>query len=1047
MSKLRSLPLNASPSPFCALTSTSVGWRWSISIIATGILPILSCASLFALNPCQPLDHLYHSSWDARNGLNGTVTTLAQTTDGFLWVGTTDGLYRFDGISFERYGAQRGQLPSNFVSALLSVRDGGLWIGYARGGASFLRQGQVTNYSERDGFPVSTVRSFAQDRTGTVWAAVVGGLARLEGQRWKTIRMDWNFPQKSAWKLLVDREGTLWVAAGNQILVLPEGEKRFQDTGIRTGRVFAFIQAPDGTITFHDDDKDAVRVIRRSRDGKIEELPDLHMHARAALFDRDGELWIGGDTLSRIPFPEQAHNRKSKEISEQFTHAQGLTDDVVETLLEDREGNIWVGTDGGLDRFRYRNLRWYSLPGDSFTLVPGNHGDIWVGSSGDKTVPVLRVQDSKRALKGPTNVMTAYRDPDATIWISARNSLWHWEHDKFTRIPPPEQVEKLSLSTTPREPIIASSITKDRSGSVWVSFGGSGEFAWKDGVWRFVEVLSQHPDWAANYAFTDAADHVWLAYGNVVAEIDHGRIRTFSDADGLTTGPFNVIVEGNRHVWVGGESGLSYLRGDRFKALTRADGHVFGSITGIVASPDDGLWLSADVGIVHISQTEIENALQHSGHGVTFEVFDLISDLPEQLQRGGTYSSGAIRGDDDLLWFATRAGVARIDPSHILKNPLPPPVVIRAVVADDRTYSSFMDLALPALTRNLRIDYTALSLSIPERVRFRYKMEGWDDEWQDSGSRRQAFYTNLGPGKYVFRVIACNNDGVWNELGAKLNFSVAPAWYQTGWLRVLCAVASLFVVWVLHRVRLRQIANAASARFDERLAERTRIARELHDAFLQTVQGSKLVADHALKRSSDPVQMHRALEQLSEWLARAIQEGRAALNSLRTSTTQRNDLADALQRATDNGFVPGSMTVKFSVLGDAREMHPVVRDEVYRIGYEAIRNACLHSSATQLAIELRYSRELTLRVSDNGMGIDPAITDKGKDGHFGLQGMRERADRVGGKLTLVTSTSGTEIKLVVPGGIIFRTSSSLRQALFAKISNLFRLKGEDSNLD
>jgi signal transduction histidine kinase len=260
-------------------------------------------------------------------------------------------------------------------------------------------------------------------------------------------------------------------------------------------------------------------------------------------------------------------------------------------------------------------------------------------------------------------------------------------------------------------------------------------------------------------------------------------------------------------------------------------------------------------------------------------------------------------------------------------------------------------------------------------------------------------------------------------------------------------VSALLSVRVLHRVRLRQIANAASARFDERLAERTRIARELHDAFLQTVQGSKLVADHALKRSSDPVQMRRALEQLSEWLARAIQEGRAALNSLRTLTTQRNDLADALQRATDNGFVPGSMAVKFSVLGDAREMHPVVRDEVYRIGYEAIRNACLHSSATQLAIELRYSQKLTLRVSDNGIGIDPAITDKGKDGHFGLQGMRERADRVGGKLTLVTSTSGTEIKLVVPGGIIFRTSSSLRQALFAKISNLFRLKGEDSNLD
>jgi signal transduction histidine kinase len=238
-----------------------------------------------------------------------------------------------------------------------------------------------------------------------------------------------------------------------------------------------------------------------------------------------------------------------------------------------------------------------------------------------------------------------------------------------------------------------------------------------------------------------------------------------------------------------------------------------------------------------------------------------------------------------------------------------------------------------------------------------------------------------------------------------------------------------------------------SALFDERLAERTRMARELHDAFLQTVQGSKLVADHALKRSSDPVQMHRALEQLSEWLTRAIEEARAALNSLRTSTTERNDLADAFQRATENGFVPELMAVRFSVMGDSRDMHPVVRDEVYRIGYEAIRNACLHSAASQLEIELKYSKDLTLRVNDNGTGFDPAIADKGKQEHFGLQGMRERAARIGATLALVTSASGTEIKLIVPGGIIFRTSKPPRLRLFAKIRALLRLKGEESNLD
>ena len=1016
-------------------------------LIATCFLLMAFRAPVSALDSRQPLAQLYHSSWNARNGLHGSVTALAQTTDGYLWVGTTDGLYRFDGLYFERYRPDTGQLPSNFVSTLLALSDGSLWVGYDRGGASLLRQGRATNYSERDGFPVSAVRSLVQDQTGTVWAAVVGGFARLEGQRWRTIRMDWNFPSRSAWRLLVDREGTLWAAAGGQILLLPRGEKRFQDTGIRTGQVFALVQTPNGTILFHDNDKDAVRVLRRGRDGTIEELPGIDTPARTALIDRDGGLWIGANALSRVPFPERLRDQKFKDASETFTKAHGLTDDTVQAVLEDREGNIWVGTDGGLDRFRYRNLVWSPLPGGSFSLVAGDHGDVWAGSRGDKPHPVLRVQDGKPARNGPLNVFTSYRDPGGSIWVSAKDSLWQWEDGTFTRIPPPDQVEKMSLSATPRDAIVSSSITKDRAGRLWVSFGGSGEFIRKDGAWTFVEVLPEHPDWAASYAFTDAADRVWLAYGNVVAAIDQGRVRTFGSAEGLTTGPFTVITGRGRQVWVGGESGLSYLRGDRFQALSKADGSGFGSITGMVAPPNDGLWLSAESGIVHIPEPALERALQHPEQRATSEVFDLISDLPEQLQRFGVYSSGAIRGDDGLLWFATRTGVARVDPRHIFRNPLPPPVTIRSVVADDKAYSTFSEPAFPAVTRELRIDYTASSLSIPERVRFRYKLEGWDDEWHDAGPRRQAFYTSLGPGSYTFRVVACNNDGVWNEAGATLNFRVAPAWYQTDWFRVVCLLAGMSAVWTLYRLRLRQVANAMSARFDERLAERTRLARELHDTFLQTVQGSKLVADHALERSGDPVRTRQALEQLSEWLARAIHEGRAALNSLRTSTTERNDLADGLRRATENEFVPASMAVAVSVVGDAREMHPVVRDEVYRIGYEAIRNACLHSSATQLEIELRYSQELALRVRDNGVGIDPAIADKGKEGHFGLQGMRERAARIGGKLTMTTSASGTDITLTVPGGIIFQTSRPFRQGLLAKMRALFRLKGQESNLD
>jgi signal transduction histidine kinase len=288
-------------------------------------------------------------------------------------------------------------------------------------------------------------------------------------------------------------------------------------------------------------------------------------------------------------------------------------------------------------------------------------------------------------------------------------------------------------------------------------------------------------------------------------------------------------------------------------------------------------------------------------------------------------------------------------------------------------------------------------------------------------------------------VIACNNDGVWNDAGATLDFIVTPAWYQTNWFRILCAASGVLILLAFHKLRLRQIARTISIRFDERLAERTRMARDLHDTFLQTIQGSKLVADRALKPSTDAIQMHRALEQLSVWLGRATQEGRAALNSLRTSTTQTNDLAEALRRLTENGLFPSSMGVTFSVVGDAREMHPIVRDEIYRIGYEALRNAFAHSCASRLEVELRYANDLALRVSDNGTGIDPAIADTGKDGHFGLQGMRERTARIGGKLTIVSSAnSGTEIKLIVPGGTIFLKRVPVRRSLFTKIRTVFR---------
>ena len=257
-------------------------------------------------------------------------------------------------------------------------------------------------------------------------------------------------------------------------------------------------------------------------------------------------------------------------------------------------------------------------------------------------------------------------------------------------------------------------------------------------------------------------------------------------------------------------------------------------------------------------------------------------------------------------------------------------------------------------------------------------------------------------------------------MGADVEFTITPAWYQTTWFYMFCSAVSLLIAWALYRIRLQQVAKAMSARFDERLSERTRIARDFHDTLLQTIQGSKLVADSALKQSPDPARMRGALEQLSVWLG-GNGRGPGSAELFAHVTTEKNDLAAAFQRAIEKCRMESSMEASFSLVGEVSEMHPIVRDEVYRIGYETIRNACVHSQATQLQVELTYAEDLVLRVRDNGVGIDPAIVGKGKEGHFGLQGMRERARRIMAKLTVESSAvSGTEIKLVVPGSIIYR---------------------------
>jgi signal transduction histidine kinase len=401
-----------------------------------------------------------------------------------------------------------------------------------------------------------------------------------------------------------------------------------------------------------------------------------------------------------------------------------------------------------------------------------------------------------------------------------------------------------------------------------------------------------------------------------------------------------------------------------------------------------------------------------------------------------SFTPSASRSPDSRLWFANETVVQMIDPAQLGENSIPPPVYIEHVIADRIDYPAAGTIRLPPRTRDVEVDYVGLSFVAPQKVRFRYQLEGRDEGWQDSGNRRQAFYSDLRPGSYRFRVLATNNDGLWSPEGAALNIVVAPAWYQTYWFLVLSIATGLATLWAGYQLRIRQVARSLNARFDERLAERTRMARDLHDTLLQTVQGSKMVADNALNQPDDGAEWRHAMEQVSTWLGQASTEGREAVNALRASTVETNDLAEAFRRAIEDCRRSGALQASLTVMGDPRELHPVVRDDVYRIGYEAIRNACTHSGGSRLSVGLTYGRDLIVNVLDDGVGIDPAFANAGKDGHFGLQGMRERASRIGAALTMVNPTGGgTELTLVVPGRVVFREpAASLFDRMKARLT-------------
>lgn len=987
-------------------------------VIQVWLLLSVAAGPTWAVDSGRTISQYGHSAWRVQDGLFiGSPNAITQTADGYMWIATENGLVRFDGVHFTPWSSPDGsKLPSSNIRNLLSARDGTLWVATAAG-LSRWHNGVLANFVHDP----STFEPLVESRDGTIWTtreeSIGSGVATVCQVTAAGMQCSSNSDAIASGIPLAmaeDTSGNLWLGTqgalirwrpGSPQVYAPPALASHAGIGIST-----IASDPDGELWVGMALRGRGLGLQKFNEGvwKPFIVPGFDSSAllvQTVLVDRHRAVWIGtyDDGIYRIVGKRVEH----------FGSRDGLSGDNVRRFAEDREGNLWVTTLRGIDCFHDVRMASFSKR-DGITVTEldavaaAHNGAVWIG--GAEGLNSLR-SDSVSAIHPPTGVpgnqyTALLEDHAGQLWTGIDNSLWTYADGRFHRITRQNGTDTGMIAD----------LAEDVDHDIWAESVGPPRSLLRV---RGLKVVEEIPTSLVPGAHTIAADPesgIWLGLlDGDMARFRHGNLERFKFEHKLPSHVVQIAAAPDGSVLGATPMGLIGWRAGVQGTLTQKNGLPCDAIFAFIWDRHDALWLYAQCGLIQIPAASMQSWWKDPNTQVSMRVFDAF----DGVQPEGAPFRSAARSSDGRLWFVNLSLLQMIDPEQLAGNLLPPPVYIEAIVADRHSYPAQDGLHLPALSRNLEIDYTALSFMAPQKMHFRYKLEGRDSEWQESGSRRQAFYTDLRPGSYRFRVTASNNDDVWNTAGATLKFNVAPAWYQTYWFWLACLLALAIAATAAYRWRMRQVFKSYTARFDERLAERTRLARELHDTLLQTVQGSKMVADAALHSRKDSDHVRNEFERVSAWLGQAIEEARAALNSLRTSTTETNDLASSLRRATQDCRIHAQMEVVFSVVGNAKDIHPIVRDEIYRIGYEAIRNACTHSMGGRVEVTLEYAQDLVLRVTDNGVGIDPQVLDAGKSGHFGLQGMRERAARIGGHMTIRSSAaSGTEVCLVVPGKFI-----------------------------
>ena len=943
-------------------------------------------------------------NWTTEQGLpQNSVLALTQTRDGYLWLATLDGLVRFDGVRFSVFNRHNTpQLPSNRLRALYCTPDGVLWVGTEEG-LLRLQAGQFTAFSTHDGLPHNQIEDLQDDGRGGLLVRTMHGYAHWQNGRFVA---DAEAAGEDQARLLLAREGTRWTLDQQGLHAVEAGRVRhyplrLHPNSIRHVQLYA--------------DRRGALWIGTPLDGLFRVQGEQVTHYSAAaglppsrvtaiLEDHTGNLWLGTLLDGLAVFRDGRFTR--------YRTTDGLASNTITKLYEDREGNLWVGTaSAGCTRVTPAFIQVYSTPeGLSGSLVSAiledRQGTVWLGLGGALTKWANgKFTNYTRAQGLPfDSIMTLYEDRAGRLWVGGGQGLCQFQNGRFGPV-----LEPLKGART-------SAIVEDQHGVLWVGIPDGRGLAKVEGEQvSFYTTRDGLPDNRVLVLHMDRQGRLWLGAEGGLGVYEQGRFMSYTIKDGLTSNRIWALHEDERgQLWVGTlEGGLCRFKEGRFNCVTPAQGLFDSNVFQIVDDARGNLWLGCHRGLYRVSQEQLNAVVEGRGETLTSAAYGRQDGLRNTGMNGGHNAVG-LRLRDGRLLFATGDGVALVDPRQVNFNPSPPHVLIEAVKIDNADAASGVEVRVQPGQANLEIQYTGLSFSKPEQVRFRYKLLGQDQDWIEAGGRRTANYSYLRPGGYTFQVLAANSDGVWNQTGAQLRVTVLPALYQTWWFRALALFTVAGLAFTAYRWRIRQLRREQQQQveFSRRLieaheSERGRLAGELHDSLGQDLLVIKNWGLVGLTTTEKDNPAHEMLTVITEATAHAIEDCREISHNLRPHQLDFIGLTEAL-RAMINKVANSSGLQIEAQLDDLTGALPKEAEiNLYRIVQESLNNIVKHARARRVKIAVQKevvpangrAPRTIVRIEDDGRGFDPATLANGKRG-LGLSSITERARMLGGAVVI-----------------------------------------------